>query len=83
MGSHRINYRNENIKLRLLLESTCRTLDEYFPESDVMPARVREWWGIRKRARVQERVEASEAGVADAAVEQILTMEDELVDRCC
>lgn len=73
----------ENEKLRTLLDSACRILDEYFPDSDVMPARVQEWWLPRKRAIVQELIDRSEAGVADAALSQIITDESELVSDCC
>lgn len=79
----KLSSEEENEKLRLLLESACRALDEYFPDSDVMPARVQEWWDPRKRAMIQERIDRSEAGIADMALSQIITDESELVSDCC
>ena len=55
-----------------LLESACRTLEEYFgPDGDEIPVRVREWWTVRKREIIKGRIEKSEAGVADAALQEI------------
>lgn len=79
-ASHRHNSRNECIHLRLLLKSACRTLDEYYPE--MLPSRVRDWWTVQKNAQLRARIAASEAGVADRAL-QVITMEEELRDGCC
>lgn len=80
--AHKRNCRNDVLCLENLLESACRTLDEYFPNSDVVPYRVREWWRARKNAEIKERILRSEAGVADAAIQQIITLESEMGDSC-
>lgn len=63
----------------MLLESACRRLDEYSIE---LPTRVADWWLIQKNTRLRQRIAASDAGLADRAL-QVITMEEEMREGCC
>lgn len=79
MSSHRRNTRNSIIHLNQLLTAACRRLDEYGIE---LPTRVADWWIVRRNTLLRERIERSDAGVADHAL-QVITSEEELCDGCC
>lgn len=63
---NRYNYRNEAVKLRALLLSACKRLDEYGTE---MPDRVARWWQVQKTLALVGRVRKSEFGVLQTAIE--------------
>ena len=64
-----------------LLWMAAETIAMYWPEA--MPKDVREWYDKAKARRLADRIAASEAGVADAAVGQVITTENELQEGCC
>lgn len=62
----RKNYRNEALKLRALLLSACKRLEDYGVE---MPARVASWWSVQKSLALIGRVKKSEFGVLQMAID--------------
>jgi hypothetical protein len=64
-GAHRRNRRNECIRLRALLLSACKRLDEYGIE---MPDRVARWWQAQKALALMGRIRKSEFGVLQQAI---------------
>jgi len=68
--SNKVNRRNKAIKLRALLLSACKRLDEYGIE---LPDRVHEWWKAQKNLALIRRMQSSEFGV----LQQALAAEEE------
>lgn len=65
-STRRHNYRNEALKLRALLLSACKLLEDYGVE---MPASVASWWAAQKSLALIHRVKRSEFGVLQMAID--------------